>query len=66
MKPTPINQMTEAQLQIAIKAKEMSMDCTRRLISQADTLPLSMVVEFWEELQRQTKQLEKLQELATN
>ena len=66
MKRTPINQMTPERLKIAIWATESSMNCTRRLISQADTLPLSMVVEFWEELQHQTKQLEKLQELATN
>ena len=66
MKHTPINEMTPEQLKIAIWATESSMNCTRKLMGRADTLPLDMVIEFWENLQRQAKELEKLQELADN
>ena len=59
MKPTPINEMTPEQLKIAIWATESSMNC--KLMGRADTLPLDMVIEFWENLQRQAKELEKLQ-----
>ena len=58
--------MTEQQLQIAIAAKEMSVNNLRRILSTSEGLPRYMVTDFWQELKKQTDKLENLKELAAN
>ena len=53
--------MTDAQLQIAIKAKAMKIDGIQRILAEHNLLPKQHISELWDSLQFEMKNLEGLQ-----
>ncbi len=52
--------MTPQQTKIAMRALEMSIACTQKILEAPEGLPLSMMSELWDDLEANTVKLEKM------